>query len=111
MKKFLASLLLILVCFSAFSAAMVTAAEIEIVPTVRNYNIPMLMTTESFEYFIGDVNSDGLVTVKDATFIQKYIVGGVELDEKSFLAGDVNVDGVLSVRDASLITEYIAENR
>ncbi|MBR6917529.1 MAG: dockerin type I repeat-containing protein [Clostridia bacterium] len=53
----------------------------------------------------GDVNSDGVVNLKDATLIRRYYVGGwgVTLD---ITVADVNCDGVVNLKDATLIRRY-----
>lgn len=58
---------------------------------------------------VGDVNSDGSITVEDATLIQKYLVGLVNLPENTLSAADCNNDSVISVLDASEIQKYITD--
>ena len=58
---------------------------------------------------MGDVNSDGSITVEDATLIQKYLVGLVNLPENTLSAADCNNDSVISVLDASEIQKYITD--
>lgn len=56
----------------------------------------------------GDVNRDGVVSVSDATLIQKYIVGEVNFTGAQELRAKVNVDSYsVSVKDATLIQKYI----
>lgn len=57
---------------------------------------------------VGDVNGDGTVSILDATVIQKYLAGSVQLDDSRKAVGDVNGDGTISVTDATLIQKYIA---
>lgn len=56
---------------------------------------------------LGDVNSDDTINIKDATVIQKYLVG------LSFLgsvgSADVNGDCNINVKDATLIQKYVAD--
>lgn len=56
----------------------------------------------------GDVDGDGTVSILDATVIQKYLAGSVQLDDSRKAVGDVNGDGTISVTDATLIQKYIA---
>ncbi|MBQ9742980.1 MAG: hypothetical protein IJV88_04815 [Ruminococcus sp.] len=56
----------------------------------------------------GDVDSDGQVTVRDATIIQKSLASLVELSIRSQFVGDVDSDGYLTVRDATQIQKYLA---
>ena len=58
---------------------------------------------------IGDVNGDGVVTIIDATLIQKYSIDlpveGVFIDTLA----DVNGDGRISILDVTCIQKYVAE--
>lgn len=64
--------------------------------------------TQSVEIFpIGDVNSDGDISVVDATLVQKYIVGLEKLTDLQKKSAEVNGDGEISVVDATLIQKYI----
>lgn len=55
---------------------------------------------------IGDVNDDGLVNVKDATLIQKYIVDSVEFTERQIYAADIFATGKISVLNTTEIQKY-----
>lgn len=58
-------------------------------------------------FFKGDVNGDGLVTVIDATLVQRCLA---ETEHNIPLqAADVNGDGALTVEDATMIQRYLAE--
>ena len=64
--------------------------------------------TQNVEIFpIGDVNSDGDISVVDATLVQKYIVGLEKLTDLQKKSAEVNGDGEISVVDATLIQKYI----
>ena len=64
--------------------------------------------TQNVEIFpIGDVNSDGIISVVDSTLAQKYIVGIEKLTELQKKSAEVNGDGEISVVDATLIQKYI----
>ena len=58
-------------------------------------------------FAIGDVNSDGDISVVDATLIQKYIVGLENLTDLQKKSAEVNDDNEISVVDATLIQKYI----
>ena len=51
----------------------------------------------------GDVNGDGVLTIADATLIQKYLANIVSLDSKQLAAADVNQDGTIDVIDVTKI--------
>ncbi|MDP4119836.1 MAG: dockerin type I repeat-containing protein [Bacillota bacterium] len=57
----------------------------------------------------GDVNSDNIVSLKDATDIQKYNVGLLTLSDGQKTCGDVNADGSVTLKDATMIQKYLAE--
>lgn len=64
--------------------------------------------TQSVEIFpIGDVNSDGDISVVDATLVQKHIVSLEKLTDLQKKSAEVNGDGEISVVDATLIQKYI----
>ena len=71
-------------------------------------NIHFNPSEDVSEYPIGDVNNDNVISVLDATEIQKYLAGITTLNEAQVLNGDVNNDGVLSVIDATTIQKYLA---
>ena len=58
-------------------------------------------------FAIGDVNSDGDISVVDATLVQKYIVGLENLKDLQKKSADVNDDNEISVVDATLIQKYV----
>lgn len=58
-------------------------------------------------FAIGDVNSDGDISVVDATLVQKYIVGLENLKDLQKKSADVNDDNEITVVDATLIQKYV----
>ena len=55
---------------------------------------------------LGDVNGDGVVSVKDATLIQKYVSKmAVTINVK---LADVNKDGMINIKDTTMIQKYAA---
>ena len=73
--------------------------------TVKVWSADVTQNVEIFP--IGDVNSDGDISVVDATLIQKYIVGLEKLTDLQKKSAEVNGDGEISVVDATLIQKYI----
>ena len=57
---------------------------------------------------IGDVNSDGTVTVLDATMLQKYLAGLASFSDEQLSVADTNGDGQVTVLDATAIQKYLA---
>lgn len=77
----------------------------------------LVFTTEHFSlyvvasektYNLGDVNLDGSVNVKDATTVQKWVAGLVELSAEALAVADTNADGTINVKDATTIQKKIA---
>ncbi len=58
---------------------------------------------------IGDLNLDGIVSVGDATIVQKAAAEMIDLDDDQKIAADCNGDKIVSVADATLIQKYAAE--
>ena len=56
----------------------------------------------------GDSNLNGLVNTKDATAVQKYLAGTIDLSEDQKRAADVDGDGDVDINDATLIQKYVA---
>lgn len=74
-----------------------------------------------FAYLIGDVNSDCVLNIKDATFMQKCFAGMEEFDLDHSLTGvwedssqqlshisDFNRDGSCDIKDATAVQKHIA---
>lgn len=55
----------------------------------------------------GDVDGNGILTVSDATLIQKYSASLVEFTDKQLKLGDVNGDGTVNVLDSTEIQKRI----
>ena len=63
------------------------------------------------DYFIGDANNDGIISVVDLTSIDQYLLDG-DTTNINLAAADANGDGVVSVADITTIAVMIlnAEN-
>lgn len=55
----------------------------------------------------GDVDGDGVITNRDATFALRYYVGKEEASKLQMIALDVNGDGYVNNRDASMLSRYL----
>lgn len=68
-------------------------------------------TANGIEYTVvvyGDVNKDGKISTKDATLIQKIVVGKAEgIDSIQMEAADVNNNGNVTTKDALALQKYI----
>ena len=58
----------------------------------------------------GDVNNDGIISVVDATLVQKFIVHNESFTTEQQIIADVNGDNVVSVVDATAIQKYIVHS-
>lgn len=56
---------------------------------------------------LGDVDIDGIVSVSDATLIQRYCVLMADFDETQISLADFNGDGLINVSDATKIQIYL----
>ena len=77
----------------------------------------MTFTTEHFSYFalvektdvlLGDVNGDGVVTLKDILITRKYVAGVASLTEEELSRGDINGDGVITLKDVLTMRKMVA---
>ena len=57
---------------------------------------------------LGDANGDNLITVADATLIQKSAVGLDTIADKYIKAADVDGNDDINIKDATLIQKYIS---
>ena len=58
---------------------------------------------------IGDVDGDGMVTIKDATTLQKHLSKAIVLDNENLALADTNGDGIINISDATEIQKYLAD--
>ncbi len=56
----------------------------------------------------GDADGDGVVNIKDATMIQKYISGLATADEINTELADCDADGEITIKDATNIQKYLS---
>lgn len=58
---------------------------------------------------LGDANCDNVVSIKDVTYIQQYIVNLTFFDTRSLRNSDVDANGIVNIKDASYIQRWIAK--
>ncbi|MDP4120418.1 MAG: alpha-amylase family glycosyl hydrolase [Bacillota bacterium] len=63
----------------------------------------------SSSVMLGDVNQDGVVSLKDASSLQRYLASAITLTSAGLQAADVNSSGTVDLKDATLIQEYLAK--
>lgn len=59
-------------------------------------------------FYMGDINSDGKITIKDATTLQKKIAGFSDFEGVEVYISDVDENGRVNVKDATMIQKYLA---
>ena len=61
------------------------------------------------ERIIGDTDGDGMVTISDATTVQKHLAQIIELNGDYLKAADTNGDGAVNIEDVTQIQKYLAQ--
>ena len=56
----------------------------------------------------GDLDGDGVVTILEATLIQKYLAKATELSDEQLAKADYNYDGQVDINDATFVQKYLA---
>ena len=59
------------------------------------------------DFYVGDVDLDGKVTIKDATMIQKALADILTLSYESETLADVDRNGKITIKDATAIQKYL----
>lgn len=97
--------------FTSFSTAYDSVYIYEINPNTIGLKVDTdnngTYETELSTKRIGDVNGDGVISVLDATELQKYLVGLASLSDEQLAVADTNGDKVISILDATQIQKYI----
>ena len=70
---------------------------------------PDVPTEPGEEYELGDVNLDGVLNIKDATAIQKYLAKLLEFDDGQVALADINEDGEVNIKDVTHIQKKLAK--
>lgn len=72
---------------------------------MQRYNIGKEITLDSL---LGDLNSDGKISVNDVTELQMYISQSKDFSDEQKMLADYNQDGVIDINDATDIQQFIA---
>lgn len=56
-----------------------------------------------------DVNMDGVVDIKDASLIQKYLTDLASLTDEQMPLADINQDGLVSIKDVTYLQRYLTK--
>jgi hypothetical protein len=79
----------------------------ETIPTTEPVTTEPVTTAPVKNILIGDVDLDTIISVKDATQLQKHIVNFITLTGDSLIAAECDGDNRLSVKDATVIQKYL----
>ncbi len=66
-----------------------------------------VVVKEISEHFIGDIDLDGTITIKDATLLQKHIANITTLTEEQLKISDTNRDGSINISDCTQIQKFL----
>jgi len=58
------------------------------------------------QYIVGDVNGDGMVTIKDVTALIDYLLGG-NAEPINEAAADVNQNGGIAINDVTALIDLL----
>lgn len=129
MKRMLSILLVLVIALSTVSLTLFTVSAEEVAEVVATAveatideaskdeaklvisDIPNLDASEidgTAIGYMGDINDDGKVNIKDVTLIQKHLAKIISLNEKFKALSDVDNNQKLNVRDATALQKYIA---
>ena len=59
---------------------------------------------------LGDINSDGKISVNDVTELQMYISQSKDFSDEQKLLADYNQNGIIDVLDVTDIQQFIANS-
>ena len=76
--------------------------------TISYRGIDTNILVEVVDYIPGDINGDGIVSMKDVTRLNNYLNDNQTKVIKAAL--DVNGDGVVSIKDITRLVEYLSDN-
>ena len=77
--------------------------------TVSGVTVTKSTEIKGSDVMLGDVNSDGVVSVADATLVQRHAAEMITLTGDALAAADTSKDGFITVADATLIQQFAAE--
>ncbi len=79
------------------------------VASIKSMNTVKFTVEKGGDFKLGDVDTDGEVTVIDATKIQLYLISTVNLTTAQKTLADVDKDGEVSILDATKIQMFLAQ--
>jgi hypothetical protein len=76
-----------------------------VAPDASNSPYPLYFSVDIWKYY-GDVDYNGVINIKDITYLIKYKYRGGPPPIPEYLIGDVNCDYVVDIKDISRMIEY-----
>ncbi len=109
-KRMLSTILVLLMIMSISAVSLNTsAAETSVVPVGDFEDYYENPNENLFYYYVfGDCDLDDVLTIKDATLIQKNLAGIVELDEYEMFLADTDGDLSVTIKDTTAIQKALA---
>lgn len=77
--------------------------------TVSGVTVTKSTSISGNNVMLGDVDGNGIISVADATLVQKHAAEMITLEGEALLAADTSKDGHVTVADATLIQKFAAE--
>ncbi|MCI7211676.1 MAG: RICIN domain-containing protein [Ruminococcus bromii] len=74
--------------------------------TPPDFSYGFIMETERIK---GDVNTDGVINISDATNVQKHLAQLIDFSDNQKAVADTNGDGIINISDATQIQKYLAQ--
>ena len=77
-----------------------------------NASVKITVTPQTYDYLLGDADGDGIVSVIDASVLQRRIAGlPMSFDENTLMHGDVDRNDALEIVDVTYIQRWLANLR
>lgn len=73
----------------------------------HNFDVSWEQYKSKQEYSLGDINSDGMIDIRDVSVIQKYTAHMIDFTNEQIKVADVNSDGIVDIKDATNIQKYV----
>lgn len=70
---------------------------------------PTTAPTPAHRILIGDVDLDGIITIDDATLIQKHVAELITLSGDQLIAAECEDDGLININDATAVQLYLSD--
>ncbi|HCA05119.1 MAG TPA: hypothetical protein DEO32_04375 [Ruminococcaceae bacterium] len=83
-------------------------SDAEVVTTPVTQPTVPIDGSDGEKVLIGDTNLDGVISIKDATLIQHFLVSMKKLTGAALFAANVNMDEVVNIKDATSIQYFLA---